>query len=38
MNKKEIFFKIDESAEGIKRDNIKDMLSKELRRKMRKKR
>jgi len=36
MNKKEILVKIDETTEDIKKDYIKDILSKELRRKYRK--
>lgn len=38
MNKKEILSKIDETAEGIKKEYIKDILSKELKRKMKNKR
>ncbi len=37
MNKKEILLKIDENSEGIKKEYIKNILSKELKRKMRKK-
>ncbi len=34
MNKKELLFKIDETLEETKRDNVRDMLAKEMRRKM----
>jgi len=38
MNKKELLFKIDETLEDIKKDNVRDILAKEMRRKMRKRR
>jgi len=36
MNKKQIFSKIDETSEGIKERNVKELLAKELRRKLKK--
>lgn len=36
MNKKEILYKLDENSEDIKKEYIKNILSKELRRKMKK--
>lgn len=38
MNKKEIYKKLDETTEDIKKEYIKDLLSKELRRKLKKNR
>lgn len=38
MNKKEILVKLDETTDGIKKENVKEILSKELRRKCRRKR
>ena len=38
MNKKELLFKIDETTEEIKEMNVKDILSKEFRRKMKRRR
>ena len=37
MNKKQIFVKINETTEGIKEKSIKEILTKELRRKLRRK-
>jgi hypothetical protein len=36
MNKKELLFKIDETSDEIKDKKVKEILSKELRRKLRK--
>ena len=36
MNKKELLYKIDETSDEIKKEYIKNILSKELRRKLRK--
>ena len=36
LNKKELLFKIDETLEDIKKDNVRDILAKEMRRKMKK--
>ncbi len=38
MNKKELLFKIDETTDEIKKDNVRDILAKEMRRKLRKRR
>jgi len=38
MNKKELLFKIDETADGIKKESIKEILAKEIRRKMKRRR
>lgn len=38
MNKKELLFKIDETVDEIKKENVKEILAKELRRKMKRRR
>jgi hypothetical protein len=38
MNKKEIIYKIDENIEEIKNKNVREILAKELRKRMKRKR